>query len=312
MKAKNIKIENTDIDIENITNRQIAEIIFNNIRSYGFEPYNIEYGNSYFIIEFDEDSIVHFRLKGVWKGFKFGMWIKNSHMKQPIEEEKKEFPPSDLDKVVSVFCQHDDWIDKFKPSRSAMCVSISRDEIIEENFYYSLESMLKMIKRHPLMCYDEYCGNNAGFHEESFILPFLKCHYGVKIRELDKNIKRIFFYNYTKFKLFFAKRDKNILSIKLEDFEKENPGWSTDYLYKVIPTFKKVTSDEDIFKWYYRWFRKEKYGEFKYYSCVVESSYFKMEDNDKYYYIADCIKDDAESTKGEEQTDGNDTDNEAK
>ncbi|MSA02212.1 hypothetical protein GKG42_07210 [Lactonifactor sp. BIOML-A2] len=40
-------------------NRKIAEMLFDEIRKMGFTPYNIQYGNGYFIFDRGQDSVIH-------------------------------------------------------------------------------------------------------------------------------------------------------------------------------------------------------------------------------------------------------------
>ena len=51
-------------------NRKIEEIVLNKIEDFGYKPYNIERGNGYFIFEYGDNSVIHFRLKGLWKHWK--------------------------------------------------------------------------------------------------------------------------------------------------------------------------------------------------------------------------------------------------
>ena len=55
-----------------MTNKEIAELMFSKMRKFGFTPYDIEYGNGYSLFEMGEDSVVHFKIKEVWKNWKFG------------------------------------------------------------------------------------------------------------------------------------------------------------------------------------------------------------------------------------------------
>jgi hypothetical protein len=282
-----------------MTNKEIAEFMLNKINSFGFKPYKVDYGNGYFVFEMGDNSVVHFRLKGVWKHWKFGMWINTKCLDENYRKETQEKYPrgdgkeweADDFKVVQVFCQYDHIIDKFKPAASTLCTDINYqcfEQALNEkdkwNWNFNkLECMLKMIKKHPLMCYSGYCGNVEYYEDESFLKEFLKYESEYYKDKINEKFKTFFFYHWTVFKLFFAKRSKIIDNIYLEDFEKENEGWSTDYKYKVHPTFKADTTDEQILKWFGLWFKKENYGKFGTYEYVVKSGSFKIAGDNKRY-----------------------------
>jgi hypothetical protein len=124
-----------------VTNREIAEIIFNALADKGFKSYNVSYGDSYFIFQGEPDSVVHFRLKGVNKHWKFGMWLKAEELDKEEDPESKEEPTY----IVRFFCQWDRNIDKFKPSASSLLVEIEKDyfdkilidvKAVCDGFYY--------------------------------------------------------------------------------------------------------------------------------------------------------------------------------
>ena len=263
-----------------LENRNIAELFFGKMKELGYEPYNVQYGNSYFIFERDEDSVIHFRLKGVWKHWKFGMWI-NSHMP---EEDRKKHP------LVQIFAQYDTQIDKFKPSRSALCVEFKTWEVSEkyrENtpyWYIRLKDMLGMMKKHPFICYADHCGDYADYYCESFIWNFVK-NEGAKYLQKARKTIMMAYVPYTKAKIFFAKRNKCVKKIELYDFNKNHPGWSTNYLYSVKITFTKdCTADEEV-AWLNRWWRKDHYGKFGYFDHVIElDRFYKEGQNGPYTY----------------------------
>lgn len=250
-------------------NREIAEFIFGKMKEFGFEPYDISYGNGYFIFDMGDDSVVHFRVKKVWKHWKFGMWI-NSDLLDASEEDKKKY------KLVSIFAQYDTQIDKFKPSRSELLVELDADEWNETEknnglYLYDLESMLYMMRYHPILCYHGVCGDYAGYtRRRSLIYGFIKYEAWEYKRSLVKAIQTAWWLPYTKAKIFFAKRAKCVKSIELYDFEKENPGWSTSYLYEIRITFAKDSTEEKEVKWLNKWFKKDKYGEYGAFDHVIE------------------------------------------
>lgn len=248
-------------------NREIAEFMLSKIESLGYKPYDVEYGNGYFLFDYGEDSVVHFRVKGLWKHWKFGMWIFSEYLDKS-EEEKDKYP------FISIFAQYDTQIDKFKPSRSKLCVEYRAsnwDETKEENGlgFWELEHMLNMMKCHPFICYEGFCGEYAGYYDRSFIWNFIEYESKEYMYMIQKAIMTAIFVPYTKAKIFFAKRNKIVKSIELYNFEKENPGWSTSYLYEVKITFTKDSTDEKEIKWLNKWFKKEHYGKYEYYRYVI-------------------------------------------
>lgn len=275
-------------------NKEIAEIVFNGIKELGYEPYNIEYGNGYFLFEMGDDSVVHFRLKGLGllgKHWKFGMWIASETLEENYREKEKELPYHEQYNVVQFFAQYDTSIDKFKPSRSSLCVNYKASEW-EENLKYpnpwwELKSMLDMMKKHPLICYCEFCGENAGYYSESFLSSYIRHEGYYTRRKLKEKICTMIFLPYTKLKIALAKKDKIIHSLTLYDFEKENKGWSTDYKYQVKPTFKKDTTDKQISKWFKRWFKKERYGNYGLYNCVIEANECWIEGQDRPFIMVE-------------------------
>lgn len=258
-------------------NREIAELVFKSIKELGYKPYDIQYGNGYFLFEMGEDSVIHFRLKGLGplsKHWKFGMWIASETLEESYREKEKGTPYEEHYNIVQLFAQYDTNIDKFKPSRSSLCIKYKASEweqmLTYPNPWYEIKNMLGMMKTHPLMCYCGVCGEYAGYWEGSFLSSYLKTEGYNTWQDLKEKIYTVILLPYTKMKIALAKKDKIIHSLTLYDFEKENKGWSTDYKYQVKPIFKKNTTDEQISKWFDRWFKKETYGNYKMYHDVIK------------------------------------------
>lgn len=255
-------------------NREIAEYMFGVMKNFGFKPYNIDYGNGYFLFDMGEDSVVHFRLKGVWKHWKFGMWISSEYLEEKYREEEKNMKYEDYYKVVRIFAQYDTQIDKFKPSRSALCVEYDaedwEDRLDKPRPFWQLEDMLKMMKKHPLMCYAEFCGEHIVYYSGSFLAEFIKYESIEKINWFKEKMAIAIWYPWTLFKCFFARKAKCISKLTIYNFEKENPGWSTDYKYKVKVKFAKDSTTEEETKWLDRWFHRWEYGKYGYYNFAVE------------------------------------------
>jgi hypothetical protein len=137
------------------------------------------------------------------------------------------------------------------------------------------------------MCWNEFCGDHAGYYyRRSFLLPFLGYETKYLLGELNKKIKTVFWLNYTKAKLFLMKKFSKVLyDVELYDFEKENEGWSTDYLYKIKPTFNDVRTKK-ICDFYDFWFKRTKYGKFDTWNWVIElDSVFHIKGDEKPHWI---------------------------
>lgn len=272
-----------------MTNKEIAELMFSKMRKMGFTPYDIEYGNGYFLFEMGENSVVHFKIKEVWKNWKFGMWIdsKEAEYYKNEDEAGKYCSYEDEPNVIQIFCQHEHLLDKFKPSRSALCVNFKPTDFSHDWNEYPLRSMLKMIKYHPIMCWNEFCGDHAGYYDDrSFLFPFIKHEAEYFFKKIVKKVKTAFWLNYTRAKLFLMKKFSKVLyDVELYDFEKENEGWSTDYLYKIKLTFNNVDTNK-ICDFYDFWFKREKYGKFDTWDWVIElGSTFHINGDEKPYWV---------------------------
>ena len=65
------------------------------------------------------------------------------------------------------------------------------------------------------------------------------------------------------------------------DFEKENPGFSTGYLYQVRIMFKSGVTNEQMLKFLGRWADKFEYGEYSKYHHIVEIGDLRQEGVEK-------------------------------
>lgn len=125
-------------------NRKIANSVFNELTKENLIPTNVCFGNGYLIFRKEEDSVVHFHIRGV-KGWLFGMWIDISLQ----------------DSAIQFFAQYEETIDKFKPSRSTFCERVSRGDLknIVTNkmeawwAYFEIIRMVKHIKSNPKLAF---------------------------------------------------------------------------------------------------------------------------------------------------------------
>lgn len=269
-----------------MTNKEIAQKIFSLIEKKGFIPYDIEYGNTYFIMTGDSDSIVHFRVKGVSKHWKFGMWLNAENIIENIDVSK--IHEIDDKNIVQFFAQYDTDIDKFKPSRSKLCVTYStigfNSKMKSENIWEIID-MLKFMKRHFFLAYSGLCGEHAGYISQSFVWNYIK-HEGI---EYLSNIKCKFLKSilcpYTKLKIAISKNNKIINKIIFEDFEKEHPNCTTDYKYGVQIEFKENVSEEEMLKFLNKWFKKERYGKLHYWDSVIFIQPFRQIGRDYAFFF---------------------------
>lgn len=96
-------------------NKEIREKIFKRLEEYDFEVMNVRVMNGYYLFDFGDESVVHFKIKGC-KRWLFGLWIGRT----------KDGNPNSID----LFGEHEDYIDKFKPTR----VEISeKAEIVKDS-----------------------------------------------------------------------------------------------------------------------------------------------------------------------------------
>jgi len=233
-------------------NKEIAEQIFDYMNSIGFIPYNIEYGNTYFLFMGAPDSIVWFRVKGVSKHWKFGMWI---------YEEIYDAPDKQNEVLIQFFCQWDTQIDKFKPSRSDVLSELTVERFKNQGSwrFYEIECLLKMLKRHPLLCYCGYCGKSPGFTSQRFLWKFIiNESYEIR-RAIRRYAMTAVFYPLCRWKVFRVSRKKYIDFCEIYHYEKRHPGYVTSHIYKIECRFKAEANEEDMQK-VDQIFKRKEYG----------------------------------------------------
>ena len=240
-----------------MTRREAAEKVFNYIREKKFEPYDIQYGNGYFILDMGEDGVVHFRIKGL-HGWKFAMWIETDAEKLK-NENGKDYP------AIQFFCQHDLNIDKFKPSRSFFCEEFDLRDIESDGdwIYYNIRYMLQQIKRHPFISFTMDYNGSKYFNQRSCIL----CYLDIKSYRTRQKIKEWFSETFTKVwhgsKVWFINKYKVVDKAELVD--KNDDDWKVYPRYDMRIHFKKISDDENIqqkaeIKMLDFWFNKNEYN----------------------------------------------------
>ena len=241
--------------------REVAEKVFNYIRKNKFTPYDIQYGDGYFIFDMGADGVVHFKVKGL-HGWKFAMWIETDPEKLKREDVKdangKDYP------AIQFFCQHELNLDKFKPSRSFFCVKYDLEQIEDKDdwWFYEVRDILQMIKRHPLVsftmdaCEDQYYNRS-----------YLRCYLDMRLFRTKQKLKEWASDTFTKCwhgsKVRFISKYKVV--DKVEFIDKNTDGWKCSPRYDMNIHFKKISDDEEIqekaeVKMLDFWFHKNRYN----------------------------------------------------
>jgi len=233
-------------------NREIAKHVFNYMDSIGFRPYKIEYGDTYFMFTGAPDSIIWFRVKGVNKHWKFGMWIYEEIYNDPEKQENV---------LIQFFSQWDTQIDKFKPSRSDVLTEITVEKFKQDGNwrFYEIESLLKMLRKHPLLCYGGFCGTSLGFTSQNFLLDFVRNESSEIFNEARKTLQTVIFYPLCKWKVFRVSHKKCVDFCEIYHYEKRHPGYITSHIYKIECRFKEDANENDMRK-VDRIFKKKEYG----------------------------------------------------
>lgn len=222
-------------------NKEKIDAILNIIRNNKFNPYNISYGDGYFIFEFGENTVCHFMIKGI-KNWKFGIWINT-------DENKK-------DKIADVFAQYIPCIDKFKPSRSHYCMEIDNWKF-ENDFNYDLIGMIKEIKQYPYVAYyHDITSEKWHVSTPRAFSYFIKTRLEDNWYEFKKWIKTKKNLIATNIKLFYLRLiDKRILDFEITD--KNTKTYIVYPRYEIKILWKEDSiSDIELEKWEKKWFKK--------------------------------------------------------
>lgn len=118
-------------------NKVAIRTIFKYLKTEKFIPYDVTF-------PYEDNGVVHFRIRSLPR-WKFGMWLTYDNSVQ--------YPK------VAFFCQHEDFLDKFRPSRSFFTVHITAqqfaDFITEHDtlFVSDIIMLLNHIKHNPIVAY---------------------------------------------------------------------------------------------------------------------------------------------------------------
>jgi hypothetical protein len=111
---------------------------------------DLKYFDGYYIFLTGENSIAHFHFPEC-PGWLFGIWLA---------------PEDDSDAVsFSFFAQYEEFIDKFKPAQSALCVtdkiytSYRANSFINSSSFTACDDLVTYIRREPALafCRDQFC-----------------------------------------------------------------------------------------------------------------------------------------------------------
>lgn len=229
-------------NMKKLSTNEISKFILDKLSNVKFKIIDINYHSSYFIFDRYPNSNIHFKIKGVPR-WKFGLWI---------DEGAK-----DEDKMVSIFAQHESNIDKFKPSRSALCEEYTKDEfenILENDLdLFSVKEMINFIKKHPFIAYygENYSGSYFWNYIENETYVLLR-----KIKnKLDKAYEDLYEQKLTELKIKIAKKNKHISELKMiKTFE-----FNDRRKYDIICKFNEKATEKQEARFLDFWFKKDKY-----------------------------------------------------
>lgn len=226
--------------------KEVAEKVLDYIKSVGYKPYDIKYGTGYFVFDMGKDSVVHFKIKEC-PGWLFAMWIDTNEAE--LKDGTNEYP------ALRFFTQHNDNIDKFKPTRSFFLAEYKLRDIekADEYTWYEIKGIVGMIKRHPIISHyfdrRQYC-----FSDKSFILSYLGAKWRGASRKLEVAWRDWMPIIWIKFKLLFCGKRKIIDKITIIDKNTEDftcyPRWGVDIL------FNKNSTNAEECDYLNRWFKR--------------------------------------------------------
>lgn len=256
-----------------MTNKEIVKKVLSKVEdAESIELVDRKFCDGYYIFEFGDDSVCHFRVKGL-KCWLFGVWCNET-------ENPDEYK-------ISLFGEHENYIDKFKPTRTDISYqfildSNTIDNLINDDLYvseiYQFSEQLSNIKKHPhIQEFVIYApqDNFIRYHLSKFL------YYNIK-----KPIKEFFEIKVAKWYLMFLKKwyifrfkkPSNNFNVSIEDL---GEGWLPRYqLYNYYDGIE----DEDIDKIYWKikksWKRVPKFVK---QNCYCE--HYEKADDKRGFYI---------------------------
>ena len=166
-----------------------------------------KFGNSYFLFDYEDDSICHFKIKELSK-YTFAIWSMDNVNRECWDADYK-----DADFVM--FAQATKFIDKFKPSRSALKVPISRylhkpncSEFVLEEWASEAKYLLKFMKHRKYEAFYISFFSDVVFYD----LP-------TKFEAFREYLKTYFYYYKSRIKEILKTKS---LSYKIRKYLKKN------------------------------------------------------------------------------------------
>ena len=139
-------------------NEALKAFVFSALESKGYKVDVIESGD--FGDSFRKNSGVWFRLSRVWRGWRFGMYLYGERLLDDTRDGKP---------VITMYCQHESVVDKFRPSRCDLCIDIVKFEVeslLERGNFYGwrvrpcksiatrrVVSLAEQIRLHPFVSF---------------------------------------------------------------------------------------------------------------------------------------------------------------
>ena len=220
------------------------------LEQLGYKPINVRFGSGYLAPRY-LGSVVWFNVEHLHKSWRFGCWINTERIKRV--NEKDEYEDSWF---ISLFCQNEHTIDKFKPSRSDMCVTfyksdfqnlINNDEPRLSNWeIHRIKEMLTFIKKHPILAYYGYC--SPRYEKSSFgnflvdypIKYLVKNEYRLIIDNLKNEVEYVIASKYILMKL------KQLEKYDIVDHIKYVPSYWNDKEAKGIVFITENATDDQV------------------------------------------------------------------
>ena len=261
-----------------MTNAEIAQKVFDYLKTINYKPYSLEYPWKRYDEDDNpcgiEDSMLWFRCKRVSHHWRFGMWIYTG---------VKDSNGNQYEPILQIFAQWDNMIDKFKPTRSALLVSFTTEQLNEDNMsneLYRLGEMLHMMRRHPLLCFYGFCGEMIGFSSESFLWYFLKHEVEYYLTRAKVFFLSAVWYPYGKILAGRANRCDCVYSCEIYNHEKRYNGMRAECIYEIQCIFKENAKKEEMQR-VVSIFNKGQFGKYNHGSnCIVGCDYLKKSETD--------------------------------
>lgn len=135
-------------------NNALVDYVLDVLKASGFKARDVNRGDSYFIFRGHPGSIASFKLPRVWPGWLFGLWVNGEHLLDDSDGKCR---------VLSLFCQHESQVDKFKPSASDLLLEFDKSDVLwmldveappsTTVVYRKTADFARQIWLHPFMSY---------------------------------------------------------------------------------------------------------------------------------------------------------------